>query len=65
MLVKAAPGLKCPRADRPREYITDGASVEAPESAYYLRLVSDGSLVIVTEKESDKSIRERGGKDGQ
>jgi hypothetical protein len=30
---------------RPREYITDSAAVEVPETAYYRRLIADGSLV--------------------
>jgi hypothetical protein len=61
VLVKAAPGLKCPQADRPREYITDSEPAEVPDSAYYLRLVADGSLVTVSGKGTGKS-RERGTK---
>lgn len=45
--VKAAQGLMCPLEDKPREYITDSKAVEVPESPYYRRLVSDGSLVEV------------------
>jgi hypothetical protein len=47
MKVQAAPGAKCPKEGRPREYITDNTPVEVPDSAYYLRLVADGSLVAV------------------
>jgi hypothetical protein len=43
--VTAAPGTRCPMEGRPREYITDTAAVEVPESAYYRRLIADGSLV--------------------
>lgn len=55
MKVKAAPGIKVPREDKPREYITDTPpdgeqAFEVPESAYYLRRVSDGDLVIVKPK---------------
>lgn len=45
MLVKAAPGLKVPMEDKPRDYITDAESVEVPESAYYLRRLADDDLV--------------------
>ncbi len=49
MLVKAQPGEKCPREDNPRTYITDDPQgVTVPDSAYYRRLVDDGSLLIVT-----------------
>ncbi len=45
MLVKAAPGLKVPREDKPREYITEAKAVEVPESAYYVRAVACGDLL--------------------
>lgn len=45
MKVQAAPGLLCPTEENPREYISDSAPVEVEASAYYLRLLSDGSLV--------------------
>lgn len=52
MLVKAAPGIKVPKEDKPREYITDTPpegepGFAVPDSAYYLRRVTDGDLVIV------------------
>lgn len=48
MLVKAAPGLQCPMENKPREYITDSEpGVEVPDSAYYRRLVDDGSLTEI------------------
>jgi hypothetical protein len=46
MNVIAAKGLKCPKENKPREYITDSTPVDVPESHYYLRLVADGSLVL-------------------
>jgi hypothetical protein len=49
MLVKAAPGLKCPKEENPRDYITDVDPADVPESAYYRRLVDDGSLLQVVE----------------
>lgn len=45
MLVKAAPGLKVPREDKPRVYIAEAGPVEVPESAYYLRRLAEGDLV--------------------
>lgn len=45
MLVKAPPGLRCPKEDNPRTYITDAAAVDVPASAYYLQRVADGSLL--------------------
>jgi len=48
MKVKAAPGLKCPKEDKPREYISDdGVGEEVADSTYYRRLIDDGSLVLV------------------
>jgi len=46
MKVTAVPGTQCPMEDKPRSYITDSAAVEVPDSAYYLRLLADGSLVL-------------------
>lgn len=49
MRVKAAPGLQCPKEHNPREYIgDDDAGVEVEASAYYRRLIDDGSLELVT-----------------
>lgn len=45
MKVTAAPGLKCPMEGKPREYIMDDRAVEVPATAYYTRLVADGSLI--------------------
>jgi hypothetical protein len=45
MKVSAAPGTRCPKEGKPREYITDNIPEEVPDSAYYRRLVADGSLV--------------------
>lgn len=46
MKVIAAAGLKCPKEKKAREYITDSEAVDVPETAYYLRLVGDGSLLL-------------------
>ena len=46
MQVKAAPGLQCPMENKRDQYITDAKSVTVPDTAYYRRLVDDGSLVL-------------------
>lgn len=46
MLVKAAPGLKVPKENKPREYITETDAVEVPETAYYLRALAYGDLML-------------------
>lgn len=45
MFVKAAPGLRCPKEHAPREYV-GAAAEEVPDTAYYRRLVRDGSLLV-------------------
>ena len=59
MLVKAVPGIKVPMEGKPRDYITDTPpegerGFTVPDSAYYLRRVIDGDLVIVESKSSKK-----------
>lgn len=46
MQVKAAPGLQCPMENKRDQYITDEKTVTVPATAYYRRLVDDGSLVL-------------------
>lgn len=48
MLVQSVPGSRCPKEGKPREYITDQTPEDVPDSAYYLRLVADGSLIPVS-----------------
>lgn len=45
MKVKAASGTKCPKEDNPRRYIDDKTAVEVRATAYYRRLVAEGSLI--------------------
>lgn len=50
MRVLAAPGIKVPLEEKPRDYITDtppeGASeYTVHDTAYYLRRVTDGDLI--------------------
>lgn len=52
MLVLAAPGIKVPQEEKPRDYITESppegeAGYTVPDTAYYLRRLSDGDLVEV------------------
>jgi len=52
MLVLAAPGIKVPQEEKPRDYITDTppegeAGFTVPDTAYYLRRLSDGDLIEV------------------
>ena len=52
MLVLAAPGIKVPREEKPRDHITDTApegetGFTVPDTAYYLRRLADGDLVEV------------------
>lgn len=53
MRVQAAPGLKVPREDDPRRYITDAAPVEIEVTGYYIRRMSDGDLVEVAAEHAD------------
>ena len=55
MHIKAASGLRCPMEGDPRAYITDDPKgVEVDDTAYYRRLLDDGSLVIVQDKPKTK-----------
>jgi len=59
MLVKAAPGLKVPREDDPRQYITDDTPVELDlaASAYYIRRMADGDLVEATDVPAKATLK--------
>lgn len=43
--VRAAVGLRVPYETKPRKYITEGAEVTVPATAYYLRRLADGELL--------------------
>jgi hypothetical protein len=62
MQVKSYPGTRCPKQGRPREYITDTKPVDVPDTAYYRRMVSDGSLMLVAEKQAAKKSEKGGSK---
>ncbi|HAF1675186.1 TPA: DUF2635 domain-containing protein [Salmonella enterica] len=53
--VTAAPGLKVPREDNPRRYITDAESLEVENSAYYQRQLMAGDLIEVTATGKNKA----------
>lgn len=48
MLVQSKPGTKCPKEGKPRQYIDDQNAVDVPDSAYYRRLVAEGSLIAAS-----------------
>lgn len=45
--IKAAPGTKVPREDKPTTYIADTTPVSVPASAYYRRRIADGDLIVL------------------
>lgn len=52
MNVRSKPGTRCPMENQPKKYITDSEPVSVPATAYYRRLVAEGSLVAASpEKE--------------
>lgn len=52
MKVKAVTGCRVPKEASPREYIGDTDAVEVPCTAYYLRRIEDGDLVVVSDTET-------------
>jgi len=59
MKVRAIKGARCPMEGQPRKYILD-TFVDVPDTAYYRRLVRDGSLE--KEKVSGKQLAVSGEK---
>lgn len=45
--VKAAPGIKVPREDKPTTYIDDTTPVTIAPSTYYRRRITDGDLLLL------------------
>lgn len=60
MKVISKQGTRCPKEDKPREYIGDDVPQDVPETAYYMRLVDDGSLVRI-EKAAKNTNTKKGG----
>ncbi len=52
MKVKAVTGCKVPKEAHPREYIGDTDAVEVSCTAYYLRRIEDGDLMVVSDSEA-------------
>lgn len=48
--VKAAPGLRVPREDNGRKYITEDKEFSVQDTVYYRRRIADGDLVEVDPK---------------
>jgi hypothetical protein len=57
MIVTAKAGVKVPTEFKPNEYITDADKVEVENSAYYLRRISDGDLIELTEKQAKAALK--------
>lgn len=57
MRVQAAPGLKVPREDDPRKYITDAEPVDIEMTGYYIRRMAEGDLVEVAAAQSDPTAQ--------
>lgn len=47
--VIARQGIQVPVEGRPDRYITDKEAVDVPETAYWLRRLRDGDLLLYTE----------------
>ncbi|WP_163380449.1 DUF2635 domain-containing protein [Enterobacter hormaechei] len=47
--VIARQGIQVPLEGRPDRYITDKEAVDVPETAYWLRRLRDGDLLLYTE----------------
>ena len=54
MQVIAAQGIRVPKEDQPRDYISDAQVVEVPDSAYYRRRIADGDLLPAPVKPARK-----------
>jgi hypothetical protein len=59
--VKAVQGLKVPKEEKPREYISESKAEKVPASAYYRRLVADGSLIDMDTRPSAEAKAKKGG----
>ncbi|GAB7214747.1 DUF2635 domain-containing protein [Dickeya oryzae] len=55
--VKAAPGVRVPREDNARRYITDDTEVQVERTAYYLRQIAAGDLLEVKPVVSGPNVK--------
>lgn len=65
MKVKAAPGVKVPREENARRYITSDTDVTVEDSAYYRRQISAGDLILVTGTDNKKAVKTADKSDAQ
>lgn len=56
LTVKAATGVRVPREENPRKYITDDATVTVEATAYYLRQLKAGDLVRDSTEQQPASL---------
>lgn len=49
MKVIARKGLRVPKERAARKYITDAETVDVPDTAYYIRRVTEGDLIAQTD----------------
>ena len=61
MKVLAAPGTKCPKEGKPREYIDEQTVFDAPETTYYKRLINDGSLMLASAAAAGTTAKQKSG----
>lgn len=59
--IKAVAGVRVPREDNPRRYITADEAVTVPDSAYYQRQIAAGDLLII-EGEANAAVPVNQGK---
>lgn len=57
MKVIAAQGLKVPKEQNPREYITQDTAEEIEVTAYYLRRLADNELVEVVDEQPNPTVK--------
>ena len=55
MKVISAHGIKVPKEDKPRDYITDSEAVDVPDTVYYRRRIADGDLLPAPVKTARKA----------
>ena len=55
MLIVSKKGTRCPKENKPRQYILEDQPQEVPDTAYYRRLVAEGSLIKSEEGEKSEA----------
>lgn len=62
MWVKANAGLKVPMEGKPNDYITEDAAIEVTDSAYYMRRLADGDVVLADAPAAQQTTSPKGDK---